>query len=183
MEPQHHFAARPRAAILVLALIGLVPISMLGCGSSGPAVEDEPRTPAGSEQAAAQNTRPGAIEETVVVDASEFKFAPATIRVPAGKPVKIVLNNGGRIEHEILIRDLPGKIMATQAPHEMHSSGEAGMKAMSEDAEAGRFHVHAGPGDQASEVFQADAPGTYDFACEIPGHKEAGMVGRIEVQS
>jgi uncharacterized cupredoxin-like copper-binding protein len=64
----------------------------------------------------------------------------------------------------------------------MHSSGKAGMQAMSEHVKAGRFHVHAGPGDEAFELLQADAPGTYEFACEIPGHKEAGMVGRIEVQ-
>jgi uncharacterized cupredoxin-like copper-binding protein len=25
-------------------------------------------------------------------------------------------------------------------------------------------------------------PGNYEFVCDIPGHKEAGMVGVIEVQ-
>jgi uncharacterized cupredoxin-like copper-binding protein len=26
------------------------------------------------------------------------------------------------------------------------------------------------------------APGTYDFYCSTPGHKEAGMVGKLIVQ-
>jgi uncharacterized cupredoxin-like copper-binding protein len=176
MDP--YFRSVPAFAALVIGLISLAILSVaaIACGSSGSTDQDE-KSATGAAEAMTEATG-----ETVVVEASEFKFAPSTIRIPAGKPVKVVLNNGGKLEHEILIRDLSVKIVATETSHDMHSAGEAGMRAMSEHVKAGRFHVHAGPGGEASEVMQADAAGTYDFACEIPGHKEAGMVGRIEVQ-
>jgi uncharacterized cupredoxin-like copper-binding protein len=31
-------------------------------------------------------------------------------------------------------------------------------------------------------VWQFDKAGTVDFACLVPGHLEAGMVGRIKVE-
>lgn len=37
------------------------------------------------------------------VTATEFKFDPATLQVPAGGEVKITLVNGGTIEHDITV--------------------------------------------------------------------------------
>jgi uncharacterized cupredoxin-like copper-binding protein len=171
------------ALVIGVTSLTILSVAAVACGSSGSTDQDEKSaTGTAGTMTGAAEAMTEATGETVVVEASEFKFAPSTIRIPAGKPVKVVLNNGGNIEHEILIRDLSVKIVATETSHDMHSAGEAGMRAMSEHVKAGRFHVHAGPGGEASEVMQADAAGTYDFACEIPGHKEAGMVGRIEVQ-
>ncbi|MCH7860368.1 MAG: multicopper oxidase domain-containing protein, partial [Proteobacteria bacterium] len=41
--------------------------------------------------------------------------------------------------------------------------------------------AHAMPGTTASVIFTATEPGEYEFFCTIPGHKEAGMVGRLIV--
>jgi uncharacterized cupredoxin-like copper-binding protein len=37
------------------------------------------------------------------------------------------------------------------------------------------------PGKVGGLVWQFDQPGMVDFACLIPGHTEAGMVGKVEV--
>ena len=37
-------------------------------------------------------------------------------------------------------------------------------------------------GDTKSVTFTADKAGTYQYACNIPGHKEAGMLGKLIVQ-
>lgn len=37
------------------------------------------------------------------------------------------------------------------------------------------------PGKIGGLVWQFDQAGTVDFACLIPGHMEAGMVGKVKV--
>lgn len=43
------------------------------------------------------------------------------------------------------------------------------------------FHVHALPGESAMAGFTPEVSGTYEFACLLPGHYEAGMIGGVEV--
>ncbi|HLS88825.1 MAG TPA: cupredoxin domain-containing protein [Sphingobacteriaceae bacterium] len=38
------------------------------------------------------------------------------------------------------------------------------------------------PGDEKTIYFTADEAGTFTFICNIPGHKESGMVGTLEVK-
>ena len=37
-------------------------------------------------------------------------------------------------------------------------------------------------GDDATVEFVADKPGTYEFYCSVPGHREAGMIGSLVVE-
>jgi len=37
-------------------------------------------------------------------------------------------------------------------------------------------------GQKATFEFTPTKAGTFDFVCDVPGHKEAGMVGKIVVQ-
>ena len=43
------------------------------------------------------------------------------------------------------------------------------------------LHLHAAPGETLAGSFIADREGTFEFACEIPGHRSAGMVGTLVV--
>lgn len=91
----------------------------------------------------------------MVVKTTEFKFEPSSFRVEAGKPIKLVLTNAGQIEHDLMISGLmPG--------------GQ-------------ELQVAAGAGEKASIEFAPDKPGVYEIVCTLPGHKSAGMVGKIEV--
>lgn len=47
----------------------------------------------------------GAPQE-IEMDASEFKFDPATITVKAGQPVRVTVTNTGTLEHTFTITDL-----------------------------------------------------------------------------
>jgi nitrite reductase (NO-forming) len=43
------------------------------------------------------------------------------------------------------------------------------------------FKVSARPGETATGEFTFDKPGTFDFYCSVPGHKDAGMRGTLTV--
>ena len=43
------------------------------------------------------------------------------------------------------------------------------------------FKISANPGRTATGEFTFDKPGTFDFFCSIPGHKDAGMKGTLSV--
>lgn len=70
-----------RRSAVVLAILGLL---LAACGGGAPA-EERVR-----------------IETT----ATEFKFAPATWEIPAGKLVKVVIHNRGVVEHDFTIPEL-----------------------------------------------------------------------------
>ena len=93
----------------------------------------------------------------VKVVATELKFTPPTIQAKVGQPLKIVLENQGAIEHDIAFptikADKPG----------------ASLKAL------------AKAGQTATLEFTPTAKGSYEYICTIPGHKEAGMKGKINV--
>jgi uncharacterized cupredoxin-like copper-binding protein len=50
------------------------------------------------------------------------------------------------------------------------------------DVDALDVHVAMPSGQSAMALFMAPAPGTYEFYCGVPGHREAGMVGTLVVE-
>jgi len=88
-----------------------------------------------------------------VTAADTMKFSSDTLNVKAGQPVTIVFKNSGIIAHDLV------------------TSG----------AEKNVRLVNVGSGKQQSATFESNKPGTYQFVCEQPGHKDAGMVGKIVV--
>jgi uncharacterized cupredoxin-like copper-binding protein len=83
-----------------------------------------------------------------------MKFEPETVHVKAGEAVTIVFKNRGIIVHDYI------------------SSG----------ADQNVKLANVLGGREASGTFQATKPGTYQVLCQQPGHKEAGMVGKIIVE-
>lgn len=48
--------------------------------------------------------------------------------------------------------------------------------------EAFDFHVHTEAGESAMVGLVPDKSGTFDFACQLSGHQEAGMAGDLYVE-
>ena len=116
-----------------------------------------PAVAAPSIQTQAQTAPAAQAVTEVTVVATDLKFAPPTIQAKVGQPIKIVLENKGAIEHDIAFptikADKPGATLKAVA--------KAGQTAILE--------------------FTPTAKGSYEYTCTIPGHKEAGMKGKINI--
>jgi uncharacterized cupredoxin-like copper-binding protein len=100
---------------------------------------------------------------------TEFAFRPTLIRVPAGTLLTLRFVNRGQIAHQFetaYLRATP--VVVTDAALHVEAPG--------------LDFVRLEPGASASLRFFARQRGRYSFACTIEGHREAGMVGRLEVR-
>ena len=93
--------------------------------------------------------------ETRSVTLNDIFFEPTRLEIPSDTDVTITLINAGAGQHTFSINSLgPGRI-------------------------------GVGPillAEQTQELTLNAAPGEYEFYCQIPGHKDAGMVGTLVVR-
>lgn len=99
-----------------------------------------------------------------------MRFTPSDIKVNAGETVRFFIKNTGKISHEVVIGSL-----ADLKAHAAEMQKMPGMK------HAEPNMITLAPGKIGGLVWQFDQAGTVDFACLIPGHMEAGMVGKVKV--
>jgi len=102
---------------------------------------------------------------------SGMAFTPARIEIRQGEQVQLVLRNGGELAHELVI----GTIEANRR----HAGEMASRPDMAhEDPNAKRLR----PKTSGVLRWQFTQAGTFEYACLIPGHREAGMVGTVVVK-
>jgi uncharacterized cupredoxin-like copper-binding protein len=89
----------------------------------------------------------------IQITAKEFAFEPDVIAVKPGERVRFVIVNTGTTDHEF----------------------------ESDEAKIEEITIPAGKQRTLSWTASAQ-PGEFAFLCDAPGHKEAGMVGKIVVQ-
>lgn len=131
-----------------------------------------------------------AATRTIHVRMGDNFFKPEHIRVAAGETVHFVLKNTGELLHEFNI-----------ATAEMHAGHQKEMMAMMENgmftatgmkADRSGHSGHAMPHDDPNSVIVEPGetkelvwkfPGEADlqFACNVPGHYQSGMVGNIDL--
>jgi len=126
---------------------------------------------------AACSSTPAPLE--VNMQASEFRFDPATVEVQAGQQVTITMQNMGTVEHDFVIQEIP--VEGTVAESATTEPGMAGHTMEGTDMEPA-VHMGAMAGMSDSVTFIPTKPGTYEFYCAVAGHREAGMVGTLMVR-
>jgi uncharacterized cupredoxin-like copper-binding protein len=100
----------------------------------------------------------------------DMRFRPARIEVHEGETLRFVLRNHGAVMHEF--------VLGTTSELEAHA---ARMKAMPEMEHDAPYMAHVAPGKAGEIVWAFNRPGRFRFACLIPGHYDAGMVGEVVV--
>lgn len=123
------------------------------------------------EHAFGKQGDPQKATRTIVIDMSDtMRFDPQEITVKEGETIRFVVRNKGRMMHEMVIG-------TRDALHE-HAELMKKFPGMEHDEP---YMSHVSPGKQQEMVWQFTKAGEFHYACLIPGHFEAGMIGRINV--
>ena len=115
---------------------------------------------------------PAKATRTISLDMSDaMRFTPAELTVRRGETVRLIAVNKGRVLHEL--------VLGTADELKKHAEMMKKFPGM-EHAEPHMAHVQ--PGKRGEIVWQFTQAGEFHFACLIPGHFEAGMVGKVTVK-
>lgn len=131
--------------------------------------------------AAATSMAGPAPAQTITLVGTEFKFDPNQLTVKAGQRVRIVFQNKGTVDHELEVEDLKADNVVLDLSQAGNIPADQKSEVM-DDAADGKVHPYAAAGGTATIDFTPTEAGTFDFACNLPGHKEQGMVGTMVVQ-
>ena len=113
----------------------------------------------------------GKASRTVTVTMSDaMRFLPAELTVKEGETVKFVVMNAGKTMHEL--------VLGSAAELKAHAELMREYPTMKHDEP---WMVHVPPGRRRTLTWQFTRAGEYHYGCLIPGHFEAGMVGRVTV--
>ena len=117
---------------------------------------------------------PAKAKRTIAIDMSDaMRFTPAEVTVERGETVRFVVTNSGKLDHEMVI--------GTRKELEEHA------EAMRRNAAVDQHHgaanmAHVAPGGRGEIGWQFTRAGEFYFGCLVPGHFEAGMVGKVKVK-
>lgn len=116
--------------------------------------------------------KPARIVQVVMREADgRMLYLPDRVTIRKGEQVRFQLRNNGAIDHEFVI--------GTVEENRRHMKAmEAHPDMEHDDPNAKRLKPRA----TGEIVWQFTRPGTFEFACLIPGHYQAGMVGTIVVE-
>jgi uncharacterized cupredoxin-like copper-binding protein len=98
-------------------------------------------------------------------------FTPAKVEVKKGEQVKFVLRNNGELDHEF--------ILATTAENLKHAEAMKKNPDMEHDDPNGK---RLAPKKSDEIIWKFTKKGEFEYACLIPGHREAGMIGTVVVK-
>ena len=148
-------------------------------GGHGHAVHGEPGDPAKASR-------------TVTVEMDDNYYGPERIAVKAGETVRFTVTNAGGFVHEFNI-GTPEMHAAHQdemammvehgvlLPDRIDQAAAAAMQAsMGHGQHDDPNSVLLEPGQTAEVVWTFPQEGVIEFACNVPGHYDAGMAGRFD---
>ena len=124
------------------------------------------------ERAFGREGDPRNVARTIRLDMSDaLRFTPSKVILQRGQTVRFVVANRGKLMHEMVL----GTVDELKAHAEL-------MKKFPDMAHDDANMAHVKPGASGVIVWQFTQAGEYQFACLIPGHFEAGMVGKVVVK-
>jgi len=163
-----------KSAMIFSIAIAATPVGALAHGDE----THGSKAPMASQAAHAEETPfgragdPKMVTRTIsVVMSDQMRFVPAEITVKRGETVKFVIKNSGKVLHEMVLGTMPH----LQEHYELMKK----FPGMEHD-EPQQAHVDAGKSGQI--VWQFTKAGEFNYGCLIPGHFEAGMIGKVTVK-
>lgn len=100
----------------------------------------------------------------------DMRFTPEHFNVKKGETIRLRVINQGQVMHEMVLGT-----KASLGEHAQMMLRHPGM----EHAEP--YMAHVAPGKAEDLVWSFNRAGSFEFACLIAGHYQAGMTGRFTV--
>jgi uncharacterized cupredoxin-like copper-binding protein len=115
---------------------------------------------------------PKNVSRTIKVDMDDrMRFTPGEVTVRRGETVRFRVTNSGKAMHEMVI--------GTMEELKKHAELMKKHPGMEHDEP---HMAHVAPGKSGEIGWQFTKAGDFYYGCLIPGHFEAGMVGKITVK-
>ncbi len=106
----------------------------------------------------------------IETDDGDMIFEPKSLEIKAGETVRFAIQNKGELEHEFVLdtveKNADHKKLMEKFPEMEHDDPNS---------------VRLEEGQSGEIIWSFTNTGTFEFACLIPGHYEAGMHSSIEV--
>jgi|SRR5690348_7270820 uncharacterized cupredoxin-like copper-binding protein len=116
--------------------------------------------------------KPARVLEVTMRDSDgKMEFVPDHIDVKKGDQVRFIIKNDGALKHEFTL--------ASVADNNKHAELMKKYPDMEHDDPNAKS---VDPGKTAEILWRFSKGGTFEFACLIPGHREAGMRGTVTVK-
>jgi uncharacterized cupredoxin-like copper-binding protein len=104
-------------------------------------------------------------------DQDHMSYAPAALEVKRGEQVKFIIKNAGAFVHEFVLADEKGNLK------------HAALMRKYPDMEHDDPNAKTVQPQAATEIlWRFTRKSTFEYACLIPGHRQAGMLGRVSVK-
>lgn len=173
------------AAFLATAALTLAALTAAG---ASPAAADS------AYQAFGARGRAQDVRRTIDVVMRDNAFAPQRIQIRAGETVRFRLRNEGQLLHEFNIGTAAMHVQHQRDMQMMFDHGMMTATAMTGTATMDHARMRHGsmpmrhddpnailvePGQAGELVFRFTRAAELEFACNVPGHYQAGMVGRV----
>lgn len=122
--------------------------------------------------AAGDLSRQAPVELRVILGAkdAEYAISPKTWNLQTGKLYKVTLVNEGKLKHEWMAPEFTLNIWTRKV-----QVGGVEVKGVISE-------IEVGPGTKAEWWFVPIRTGTFEMACELEGHREKGMFGKVVVK-
>jgi len=115
---------------------------------------------------------PKKVTRVVRVDMSDkMRFSPAELTIRQGETIRIRVKNSGRLMHEMVLGTMQGL--------KAHAELMKKYPGMEHDEP---YMAHVAPGKTEYVVWQFTKAGEFYYGCLVPGHFEAGMLGKVVVK-
>ena len=139
-----------------------------------------------------QKGDPVKVSRTIEVSMTDNAFEPSSMAVKAGETIRFVVRNDGELVHEFNIgtgkmheahreemmqmMDM-GMLEADRINHDRMGHGSGGMMMKHDDPNS----VLLEPQQTAELIWMFPERANLQFACNVPGHYEDGMVGEFRI--
>lgn len=132
------------------------------------------------------------VERTMTVNMHDNYYEPELIEVKPGETVRFVIQNKGKMVHEFnigtaVMHEAHQKEMLMMIEHGVIQGDKINHDMMEMDMGDGQSMKHDDPnsvllepGKSQEIIWKFSEKGNIEFACNVPGHYQAGMYGDVK---